>query len=255
MACSRRWRAGRIERVRRAFPADCFPRPRGGVSLFFSREKKSNQKKRAARARAGAAHRCPVLLGESGDGAELATLKHRRLFAPDSPAMLGSLKADPTSRATAAPSRSTPCVDAVDLDLPVRLERAEHRRSGGGEEVRVSERSEFPRRPSTDRGAQGTGVQSTPARGRRSVSLVTFLMAHIHVRHPTGRLRRSTLLLQRGARAKKVTPLRGRGNDPPGSARRYQCVGARPYNHPFCRANRYASIRLATPSLPMHSDR
>ncbi|MEE6229703.1 hypothetical protein, partial [Stenotrophomonas maltophilia] len=69
-------------------------RDRGGVSLFFSREKKSNQKKRAARARAGAAHRYPVLLGESGDGAELATLKHRRLFAPDSPAMLGSLKAD-----------------------------------------------------------------------------------------------------------------------------------------------------------------
>jgi hypothetical protein len=35
-----------------------------------------------------------VLLGESGDGAELAALRHRRLFAPDSPAMLGSLKAD-----------------------------------------------------------------------------------------------------------------------------------------------------------------
>jgi len=54
------------------------------------------------------------------------------------------------------------------------FKRAEHRRSGEGEEVRVSERSEFPHRPSTDRGAQGTGVRSTPARGRRSVSLVTF---------------------------------------------------------------------------------
>ncbi|WP_285318141.1 hypothetical protein, partial [Stenotrophomonas maltophilia group sp. Smal35] len=66
------------------------------------------------------------------------------------------------------------------------------------------ERSEFPHRPSTDRGAQGTDAQHRLAPWRR-VSLVTFLMAHIHVRHPTGRLRRSTLFLQRGARAKKVT--------------------------------------------------
>ncbi len=35
------------------------------------------------------------------------------------------------------------------------FKRAEHRRSGEGEEVRVSERSEFPHRPSTGRGAQG----------------------------------------------------------------------------------------------------
>ncbi len=54
------------------------------------------------------------------------------------------------------------------------FKRAEHRRSGEGEEVRVSERSEFPHRPSTDRGAQGTGVHSASARGWRSVSLVTF---------------------------------------------------------------------------------
>ncbi len=27
------------------------------------------------------------------------------------------------------------------------------------------------------------------------------------------------------------------------------------YNQPFCRANRYASMRLPTPSLPMASDR
>ncbi|MCA0091073.1 hypothetical protein OH541_19430, partial [Pseudomonas cichorii] len=41
--------------------------------------------------------------------------------------------------------RSTPRVDAVDLDLdlPVRLERAEHRRGIRGEEAPVSERSEF----------------------------------------------------------------------------------------------------------------
>ncbi|WP_414574496.1 hypothetical protein, partial [Stenotrophomonas sp. CR043] len=61
---------------------------------------------------------------------------------------------------------------------------------GEGEEVRVSERSEFPHRPSTDRGAQGTDAQHRLA-PRRRVSLVTFF-----------------------ARAKKVTPLRGRGNDP-----------------------------------------
>ncbi|EMR0603707.1 TPA: hypothetical protein ACKPYB_002136 [Stenotrophomonas maltophilia] len=65
----------------------------------------------------------------------------------------------------------------------VRLERAEHRRSGEGEEARVSERSEFPRRPSTGRGAQGTGAQHRLATWRR-VSLVTFF-----------------------ARAKKVTPM------------------------------------------------
>ncbi|CRD57299.1 hypothetical protein BN1263520071 [Stenotrophomonas indicatrix] len=45
------------------------------------------------------------------------------------------------------------------------MKRAEHRRAGEGEEARVSERSEFPRRPSTDQGAQGTGVRSTTARG------------------------------------------------------------------------------------------
>ena len=34
-----------------------------------------------------------------------------------------------------------------------------------GDVAGVCERSEFPRRPSTDRGAQGTGVRSTTARG------------------------------------------------------------------------------------------
>jgi len=75
--------------------------------------------------------------------------------------------------------------------------------------------------PSLD-GPRSAGYRrAAPARGWRSVSLVTFLMAHIHVRHPAGRLRRSALLLQRGARAKKVTPLRGRGKRLPGSARHY----------------------------------
>ena len=54
------------------------------------------------------------------------------------------------------------------------FKRAEHRRSGEGEEARVSERSEFPRRPSADREAQGTDVRSTAARGRRNVSFGYF---------------------------------------------------------------------------------
>ncbi|MEL5919296.1 hypothetical protein, partial [Stenotrophomonas maltophilia] len=45
--------------------------------------------------------------------------------------------------------------------------------SGEGEEVRVSERSEFPHRPSAGRGAQGTDAQHRLAPWRR-VSLVTF---------------------------------------------------------------------------------
>ncbi len=56
------------------------------------------------------------------------------------------------------------------------FKRAEHRRSGEGEEVRVSERSEFPHRPSTGRGAQGTGAQHRLAAGGAFL-LVTFLFA------------------------------------------------------------------------------
>jgi hypothetical protein len=65
---------------------------------------------------------------------------------------------------------------AVDLYLPFRLERAEHHRSGEGEEAPMSERSEFPRPPSTDRGAQGTGAQHRLAAGGAFL-LVTFLFA------------------------------------------------------------------------------
>ncbi|WP_204373375.1 hypothetical protein, partial [Stenotrophomonas maltophilia] len=60
---------------------------------FFARAKKVT-KETLRQPRAVATRRFPALLGESGDGAELAALRHRRLFAPDSPAMLGSLKAD-----------------------------------------------------------------------------------------------------------------------------------------------------------------
>ncbi len=67
-------------------------RDRGGVSLSLRAKKVTKETLRQPRA--DATRRYPALLGESGDGAELAALKHRRLFAPDSPAMLGSLKAD-----------------------------------------------------------------------------------------------------------------------------------------------------------------
>jgi len=77
-------------------PGGRFPRPRRGVT-FFARAKKVTKETRR-HPRAGAAHRCPALLGESGDGTELAALKQRRLFAPDSPAVLGSLQGGPNSR-------------------------------------------------------------------------------------------------------------------------------------------------------------
>ncbi|CRD49387.1 hypothetical protein BN1263120066 [Stenotrophomonas thermophila] len=67
-------------------------RDRGGVSLSLRAKKVTKEALRQPRA--VATRRFPALLGESGDGAELAALRHRRLFAPDSPAMLGSLKAD-----------------------------------------------------------------------------------------------------------------------------------------------------------------
>ncbi|KAG1403725.1 hypothetical protein G6F59_012721 [Rhizopus arrhizus] len=71
-------------------------RDRGGVSLSLLVHRAAGAARNGAAgpSRAGATHRCPALPGETGDGAELAALKHRRLFAPDSPAMLGSLKAD-----------------------------------------------------------------------------------------------------------------------------------------------------------------
>jgi hypothetical protein len=56
------------------------------------------------------------------------------------------------------------------------FKRAEHRRPCEGEEVRVSERSEFPHRPSTGRGAQGTGAPHRLAAGGAFL-LVTFLFA------------------------------------------------------------------------------
>ncbi|PAM60463.1 hypothetical protein CEJ63_20575, partial [Acinetobacter baumannii] len=63
---------------------------------------------------------------------------------------------------------------AVAFDVGSAFKRAEHRRSGEGEEARVSERSEFPRRPPTDRGAQGTGAQHRLADGGAFLWLLFF---------------------------------------------------------------------------------
>ncbi len=214
------------------FPAALF-RDCGGVSLFFSREKKSNQKKRAA-------SREPVLrtgtLRSSvrrGTARELAALRHPRLCALAGPAVLGSLEGGLEKQSEEHPRMAW--IYWVQL-RPLTLGPPYSEPSIAGESGAKRRRclSEASSAPSPDSPRSAGCRCAAPARGRRRVSLVTFLMAHIHVRHPTGRLRRSALLLQRGARAKKVTP---------------------PYNHPFCRASRYASIRLATPSLPMHSDR
>ena len=55
-------------------------------------QRKGNQKKaRPGRDPSGYARRFPALLAERGDGAQLAALKHVRLFAPRSTAVLGSL--------------------------------------------------------------------------------------------------------------------------------------------------------------------
>ncbi len=210
MGCSRRWRAGRIERVRRVFPADRF-RDRGGCHFSFRAKRKVTKETPPERE--------PVLrTGALCFSVNQGTAPNSLRSNTGASSPLIPLRCSARSRRTQGQMPQLHPVDPrhawMPLPLPLTLtltfqsafKRAEHRRSGEGEEVRVSERSEFPHRPSTDRGAQGTGVRSAPARGRRSVSLVTFLMAHIHVRHPAGRLRRSTLLLQRGARAKKVTP-------------------------------------------------
>jgi len=70
--------------------------------------KKSNQKKRSA-------GREPVLRtgtlrssARRGTARELAALKHPRLFALAGPAVLGSLKADPRSKAKAVASLAGP---------------------------------------------------------------------------------------------------------------------------------------------------
>ena len=55
------------------------------------------------------------------------------------------------------------------------FKRAEHRRSGEGEEVRVSERSEFPHRPRRAEERRGP-VRSTGSRPAARF-LVTFLFA------------------------------------------------------------------------------
>ncbi len=166
-----------------------------GCHFLFARKV---TKTRAARARAGAAHRCPVLLGESGDGAELATLKHRRLFALIPPAMLGSLKADPTSRATAAPVDPRHAWMLLILTFQSALSE-----------------------PST----------AGPARAKRCGCLSAASSRAVL----DGPRRRAPACKHAGSRpaerffgyflcAQSDTPPR---NDPPGGARRYQCGGAR----------------------------
>ncbi|CRD53910.1 hypothetical protein BN1263460076 [Stenotrophomonas indicatrix] len=71
-------------------PADRF-RDRGGASLFFSREKKSNQKKRAAGREPSLRAGTLRFSVRRGTARELATLRHPRLFALAGPAVLGSL--------------------------------------------------------------------------------------------------------------------------------------------------------------------
>ncbi|CAH0065409.1 protein of unknown function [Stenotrophomonas maltophilia] len=106
-----------------------------GLSLSF-REKKVT-KETLRHPRAGAARRCPVLLGESGDGAELAALKQRRLFAPDSPAVLGSLQGGLNSRERThdRSCRPEPSVGSA-LHRPRTQETVESLRVGPGGTVR-----------------------------------------------------------------------------------------------------------------------
>ncbi len=133
-------------------PAWLFPRPRRGVT-FLARAPccRSSAERRSRPAgwrtwmcaikkvtqetrghpRAGAVRRCPVLVGESGDGAELAALERRRLFAPDSPAVLGSLQGGPNTAASprmTAPGGAKPCLAVLALAFPYPppSDRAEH---------------------------------------------------------------------------------------------------------------------------------
>ncbi|KAI1691046.1 bifunctional protein GlmU [Ditylenchus destructor] len=73
------------------------------------------------------ARRYPALLGPSRDGAGTRCAQTPAPLRLAGPAVLGSLQGGPKSKATAAPSRSTPCVDAFALLLESVLKRAEHR--------------------------------------------------------------------------------------------------------------------------------
>ncbi len=76
------------------------------------------------------ARRSPALLGPPRDGAGTRCAQTPAPLRPRRTCGARLAQGGPRSKATAAPSRSTPCVDAfaVDLALSVRLERAEHRR-------------------------------------------------------------------------------------------------------------------------------
>ena len=69
-----------------------FAPPSGRALLLFARAKRSNQEKHGpGRDPPGCARRFPALLACQGDGAQLASLRHVRLFAPCPAAVLGPL--------------------------------------------------------------------------------------------------------------------------------------------------------------------
>jgi hypothetical protein len=76
------------------------------------------------------ARRCPALLGPPRDGAGTRCAQTPAPLRPRRTCGARLAQGGPRPKATAAPGRSTPCVDAfaVDLALSVRFERAEHRR-------------------------------------------------------------------------------------------------------------------------------
>ncbi len=232
MACSRRWRAGRIDGVRRAFPADCF-RDRGGCHFSF-RAKRKVTKRNAPPEREPVLRTGALCFSVNQGTAPNSLRSNTRASSPLIP-----LRCSARSRRTQHQERQLHPVDPrhawMLLPLILTFQSA------------LSE-------PSTAGPARAKRRGCLSAASSRAVPRRTE-----ERRAPACEARRlaagGAFLWLLSLRAKKVTPLRRRGNDPPGIARRYQCVGARRYNHPFCRASRYASIRLATPSLPMHSDR
>ena len=100
-----------------------FRAPSGRESLSCSC-KKVTKEHAPVRSPSGVARRFPALLASSGDGAELAALKHPRLFAPDAAAMLGSLQGGGKSR-----SRSPATATATATTTATATATASNRRS------------------------------------------------------------------------------------------------------------------------------
>ena len=211
-------------------PADRF-RDRGGASLFFSREKKSNQKKRAAgrepSLRAGA------LRFSANQGTAPNSL--RSDIGASSPLipLRCSARSRRAGRSRSTARASTHGVDLLGAAVAFDLESALSEPSTAGPArakrcgcLSAASSRTVPRRTEERRAPACAARRLAP---RRRVSLVTFF-----------------------ARAKRVTPLRGRGNDPPGMARRYRRVGAQtktPGARPGVPALLYKR-RLTPPSTP-----